>query len=51
MMAGMQTETRAEMGRLANAQAAASTKAKIAEEALSGLRHTDEGPRPLVQAG
>ena len=39
-MAGMQTETPAEMVCLANAQAEASKKAKIAEEALSGLRDT-----------
>ena len=47
-MAGMQTETRAEMERLANAQAEASKKAKIAEEALSGLRDTQMEDRDLL---
>ncbi len=37
-MAGIQLETRAEMERLANAQAEASKKAKIAETALGDLR-------------
>ncbi len=37
-VAGMQTETRAELVRIANAQAEAAKRAKIAEEALSGLR-------------
>ena len=36
-MAGLQMETRAELVRLANAQAEAANRARIAEEALSGV--------------
>ena len=44
-MAGMQTETRAELVRLANAQAEAANRARIAEEALSGVRDVQEEDR------
>ncbi len=43
--AGMQMETRAELVRLANAQAEAAKRAKIAETALSDLRDVQEEDR------
>ena len=47
-MAGMQAETKAELERLANAQAEAAKKAKIAAEAVSGLRDNQMEHRDML---